>query len=160
MDLNGDPKPTRSWLLTIVLLIVIIGLFAVIAIPNFNHGGPGKFNGIVNRLRQIDAAKEEWAIEHGVTNTIPTHTLLTIKDLSSYLLPSYTRHEFGDPKFGEIYMIRDLGQPAEAILTREFDEGHGSPFSLPRGAVIRLDATMRGHDCEIILPDGTVRNFP
>ena len=53
----------------IILLVFIIGFVAAIAIPNFNHDGhnsPG--NACINNLRQIDAAANQLAIEHSLTN--------------------------------------------------------------------------------------------
>ena len=51
-----------------LLLLVIIGLLAAIATPNFVGGGPSKISGIMGILINIDRTKEEWAVEHGYTN--------------------------------------------------------------------------------------------
>ena len=158
MDSDGNSKSRRSWLLTMVLLAGIIGLLVVVAIPNFVHGGSTKRLGIIHHLRQIEQAKAQWAMEHGLTNSPLPSRVLTAKDLAPYLLPNYTQNkEFGDPTFGELYLIRDLNQSPEAVLTRPLVERY-SNYSLPKGTVIRLDqgeGTNWCYECfEIILPDG------
>jgi hypothetical protein len=163
MDSDSDSsKPPRSWVLPFIFLIAIIGLLVAIAIPNFNHGGSTKLNGIINHLRQIDAAKQEWAIEHGLTNTVQLDRVVTEKDLAPLLLPVYTQHEdFGNPRFGELYLIRNLNQPSEAILTQKLTERYVDS-SLPKGAIIRLDSEAEKQSYEgyeIILPDGTSRIY-
>jgi predicted PurR-regulated permease PerM len=86
-------KSPWSWLLPFVVLIATIGLLIAIVVPNFVHGGSTKLNGIINNLRQIDAAKQEWAIEHGLTNAAQLNRVVTEKDLAPYLLSVFTQHQ-------------------------------------------------------------------
>jgi hypothetical protein len=163
MDSVGNSKPRHSWLLPVVILIAIIGLLLAIAIPNFVRGGSTKLLGIIHHLQQIDAAKQQWALEHGLTNTTSLNRVVTEKDLASYLLPAYTqKQEFGNPAFGELYLIRDLNQSPEAVLTRTLTERY-TDFSLPKGTVIRLDRGTGNEWCyecyEIILPDGSSKIY-
>jgi hypothetical protein len=45
--------------------IAMIGLLAAIAIPNFVKArNTAQINHCINNLRQIDAAKQQWALEH------------------------------------------------------------------------------------------------
>jgi hypothetical protein len=163
VDSESNSKPKRSWLLPIVVLVAIIGLLISIAVPNFVHGGSTKLLGIIHHLQQIDAAKQQWALEHGLTNIISLNRVITEKELASYLLPAYTqKEEFGNPAFGELYLIRDLNQSPEAVLTRTLTERY-TGSSLPKGTVIRL---VRGtgsewcYECyEIILPDGSSKIY-
>jgi hypothetical protein len=156
MDSDSDSsKSPRPWLLTIVLLLALIGLLVAIAVPNFIHGGSTKLLGIVNHLRQIDAAKQEWAIEHGLTNSVQLNRIVTEKDLAPLLLPLYTQHQdFGNPGFGELYLIRNLNQPSEAVLTQKLIERYVNS-SLPKGTIIRLYQESENGEYEIVLPDGT-----
>ena len=52
-------------LVEIMIVVAIIGLLAAIAIPNFVKArGTAQKNACINNLRQIDGAKEQWAIEN------------------------------------------------------------------------------------------------
>ncbi len=57
-------------LVEIMIVVAIIGLLAAIAIPNFIHARTtSQMNGCINNLRQIDGAKQEWALENGAAPT-------------------------------------------------------------------------------------------
>jgi prepilin-type N-terminal cleavage/methylation domain-containing protein len=52
-------------LIEIMIVVAIIGLLAAIAIPNFVHARTtAQANACINNLRQIDGAKQEWALEN------------------------------------------------------------------------------------------------
>jgi prepilin-type N-terminal cleavage/methylation domain-containing protein len=51
-------------LVEIMIVVAIIGLLAAIAIPNFVKARTtAQKNSCINNLRQIDGAKEQWALE-------------------------------------------------------------------------------------------------
>ena len=53
-------------LVEIMIVVAIIGLLAAIAIPNFLKArSTSQMNACINNLRQIDAAKQQWALETG-----------------------------------------------------------------------------------------------
>ena len=53
-------------LVEIMIVVAIIGLLAAIAIPNFVKARQtSQTNACINNLRQIDAAKQQWALEKG-----------------------------------------------------------------------------------------------
>ena len=57
-------------LVEIMIVVAIIGLLAAIAIPNFVRSrSTAQMNTCINNLRQIDGAKQEWALEKGKTGT-------------------------------------------------------------------------------------------
>ena len=69
-------------LVEIMIVVAIIGLLAAIAIPNFVRSRKtSQTNACINNLRQIDAAKQQWALENGKKSTdSPVNT-----DLQVYL---------------------------------------------------------------------------
>src|SRR5258708_23288199 len=53
-------------LVEIMIVVDIIGLLAAIAIPNFLKArSTSQMNACINNLRQIDSAKQQWALETG-----------------------------------------------------------------------------------------------
>jgi prepilin-type N-terminal cleavage/methylation domain-containing protein len=69
-------------LVEIMIVVAIIGLLAAIAIPNFVRARTtSQMNACINNLRQIDGAKQQWALEtKQATNAVPVYT-----DISPYL---------------------------------------------------------------------------
>jgi len=52
-------------LVEIMIVVAIIGLLAALAIPNFMKAGTNaQQKACINNLRQIDGAKEQWALEN------------------------------------------------------------------------------------------------
>ncbi len=53
-------------LVEIMIVVAIIGLLAAIAIPNFVRARKtSQTNACINNLRQINGAKQQWALENG-----------------------------------------------------------------------------------------------
>jgi prepilin-type N-terminal cleavage/methylation domain-containing protein len=69
-------------LVEIMIVVAIIGLLAAIAIPNFVRARTtAQQNACINNLRQIDSAKQQWALEtRQATNATPVRT-----DIDPYL---------------------------------------------------------------------------
>src|SRR6201996_8730726 len=65
-------------LVEIMIVVAIIGLLAAIAIPNFVKARTtSQANACVNNLRQIDGAKQQWALENKQLPTAsPASTVL------------------------------------------------------------------------------------
>src|SRR6188474_1055841 len=63
-------------LVEIMIVVAIIGLLAAIAIPNFVRARTtAQTNACINNLRQIDGAKQQWALEtkqNGVATPVDT----------------------------------------------------------------------------------------
>jgi prepilin-type N-terminal cleavage/methylation domain-containing protein len=57
-------------LVEIMVVVVVIGLLAAIAVPNFVRARTtSQTNACINNLRQIDAAKQEWGLDYKVPAT-------------------------------------------------------------------------------------------
>lgn len=69
-------------LVEIMIVVAIIGLLATIAIPNFMRARTtAQRSACINNLRQIDGAKQQWALE---SKAAPT-AVATIANIQPYL---------------------------------------------------------------------------
>ena len=102
-------------LVEIMIVVAIIGLLAAIAIPNFVRArSTSQMNACINNLRQIDGAKQQWALEtKQATNATPAFT-----DISVYLKSAVTCPAGGAAAtFASSYTINDVStKPACQIL--------------------------------------------
>ena len=69
-------------LVEIMIVVAIIGLLAAIAIPNFVKAREtAQMNACINNLRQIDGAKQQWALETRQS----ANATATFSDIDDYL---------------------------------------------------------------------------
>jgi hypothetical protein len=134
--MNKPWPPGLSTAANVVAFIAFLLLVAFISMPNSVRSNHSKTNSIINNLRQIDGALQQWAFEHGQTNAVT----IAKEDITPYLRrpPPWI-----NPVAGEIYIIKGVTEPPEAQLTRDLP-GH------PKGTVFRF--TTNGQP-EIIFPN-------
>lgn len=94
----------------IALMIFWMPLMAAIAIPNFVKARQISMqNACINNLRQIEAAKNLWAMEH--------HKEATDTPTQGDLLPYFGNHQFPKCPAGGIYTIGQDSVPPTCSIT-------------------------------------------
>ena len=107
---------------------ILLFVCAAVVVTLFQRGlGPhtSKTNLILNRLRAIDAAKQEWVTAHPDVKAEE----ISRQDLRPYLSGGFWKESVA----GEEYLIRGVTEPAEARLTKPVD-------SIPENASVRWGA--------------------
>lgn len=87
-------------LVEIMIVVAIIGLLAVIAIPNFVRARTtAQQNACFNNMRQIDSGKQQWALETRQSGT-PTPSTANVGD--------YVRGGYPNCPASGTYTINDV----------------------------------------------------
>jgi hypothetical protein len=128
----GEPENKSSFLLYFVIAGVIFLLFAILAIPNFvRDPWTSPANACINNLRQIDSAKNQWALEHNAKS----NDVVTINDIRPYVErernnPFIKLDAKGNlPKCpsGGTYTIGKVGEPPTCSLGTTVTPSHVLP---------------------------------
>ena len=112
-------------LVEIMIVVAIIGLLAAIAIPNFVKARTtAQRNACINNLRQIDGAKEQWALENNKTTGTQVASVSVVS--------GYIRWGGIAEVIDEVYVPNPIGTPAEADLPNNVQLGqYGPGASIP-----------------------------
>jgi len=100
-------------LVEIMIVVAIIGLLATIASPTWVRARTNsQKNTCINNLRQIEAAKQQWALEtKQPTNANPAYT-----DISTYLKHAVSCPNAGtDTSFSGSYQLNDVSTAASCL---------------------------------------------
>ena len=122
-------------------MVAIVALLAAISLPNFVKArATSKSNAIINNLRQLDAAKNQWALE----NNKPADAVATMEDLKPYLVKS-----FPSSVAGEKYVVGKVSEPVVA----DVDAAQAGKVG---GLVAKLSLAERGNRRLRLTSDGRI----
>jgi len=110
-------------LVEIMIVVAIIGLLAAIAVPNFVKArNTAQATGCINNLRQIDGAKQTWALEKGMgPDATPTDD-----DIGNYIKKDSKGKIPGCPAQG-VYTYGSVGTLPTCSLSSRSDNPHLIP---------------------------------
>jgi hypothetical protein len=114
-----------AWIVGLGTLVICVGLVLSVGITNYVGSPRSKTLAIVNNLRQLDGAMQQWASDHRQAGTV----VVTKEQLAPYLSPI---GGWVKPVAGERYILKTVSESPEARLTGQL-EGR------PKGTVLLLD---------------------
>ena len=106
-------KPNLAFtLVEIMIVVAIIGLLAAIAIPNFVRAREqAQLNSILNNLRIIEGAKDQWALENKRGTGDTADWSAGAAGIADYLKGGTVKNVVG-----ESYAINAVGSNAVAVI--------------------------------------------
>ena len=114
-------------LVEIMIVVAIIGLLAAIAIPNFVRSRTtSQTNACINNLRQIDSAKQQWALETRQNGAVTP----TDAELQTYLVRGNAGFlpwcpADADATFASSYCVNDISTIPVCLIAHA---AHQLPF--------------------------------
>jgi prepilin-type N-terminal cleavage/methylation domain-containing protein len=119
-------------LVEIMIVVAIIALLAAIAVPGFLRARKrSQASKIINDLRLIDSAMDQYAIETAKTSGAPISTA----DWTNYLKKDTVLYATGQDLFGDDYGPQTVDEHpvvpanAKAVLSDVTDDAYWSPFN-------------------------------
>ena len=111
----GESKRISAWgFRDVIVLVVLLGLFVWVSVnmPSFvKEPVASPANVCINNLRQIDGAKNEWALENGETNG----DVCTENDIKNFIKLDLKGNLPKCPQ-GGTYTIGKIGEPPTCSL--------------------------------------------
>jgi prepilin-type N-terminal cleavage/methylation domain-containing protein len=101
-------------LVEIMIVVAIVGLLCAMAIPSFvNAREQSRLRTCVNNLRQVNGAKDQWALEAGKA----TGDACAMSDIMPYLRRSEPKCPIGSTA----YLVNNIGTAAECNSSSKAD---------------------------------------
>lgn len=101
--MNRIKKTQAFTLVEIMIVVLIIGILMAIAVPNFVKARQSsRQKSVISNLRQIDGAKERWAMENGKVTGDPCAG-------AADLMPDYTKLYPVDTPVTGVYSANAVG---------------------------------------------------
>ena len=126
LNLNKSGRPFRRagfTLTEMMITVAIVGMLTSMAIPHFLKArASAQLNTIYHNLRQIDSAKEQWALEHMKAVGTVVSDLTEIKD--------YLRNGKVTDVIRENYVLNPVGTPPDAALPSGVGLGPYAPGAI------------------------------
>jgi hypothetical protein len=137
-------SPKTDSVTVVVCAIALIGALINFRTTNYVRRGSAPVNTIINNLRQIDAAKQQLALDHSLSlDHVPTEV-----ELYPYLGRRVGPEAGGGQQvlpfrrpWGERYVINPIGTPPFAILDSDYRvrrRGWEEGYTVPKGKTVRL----------------------
>jgi prepilin-type N-terminal cleavage/methylation domain-containing protein len=128
MRITPSRRDSAFTLIEIMIVVAVIGLLAVIAIPNLLKARERtQTNACINNLRLIDAAKQQWALETKQLGSVEP----SIADIGEFLvrgdssrLPECPANQ-GNTNFAANYRINAVTNPPTCLVV---PADHVAPF--------------------------------
>ena len=106
--MQTNQKKAGFTLVELMIIVTIIGMLVAIAVPNFvKSRDQAQLNSILNNLRVIESAKDQWALENKTGSGAAT----TLTNICEYLKGGTVKSVVT-----ETYVSNDIGLAAYAAL--------------------------------------------